>query len=381
MAETVTGTAYSTNLTVETPIDIDDMIYVLSPKDLPLLFGVNSDGLPLLPSAPTGDTTYYWLEEDVLLPRGTLNEALDDTETGIDVATGDGAKFRVGDAIRIEDEIMTVTAVATDTLTVTRGTAGTAAATHVTGLEVVGLGSYVAEGSIVTNNMKGRDKYSNYTQIHSAKLSMSRTEQGIRKYGVPVELARQTMNNMQHFMQSQEQNVLYGVKAMSSTLRMSGGLDHFITTNEDSTSEWLTVDVVEAMQQAAYDEGGMWDVLMAQPKAFGALNNTLGQERIQTVTVDDPRRGRQPATRVITEFGEVTLHRHRWVRKTDAFGIKRGNIVRRVFQPTIMQPLAKTDDTDSFMVVGEFGLLVKGQAHMCKFSGLDTSAAMPADLV
>ncbi len=383
MAEILTGTAYSTNLTVETPIVIDDMIYVLSPQDLPLLFGVNTDGLPVLPSVPTGDTTYYWLEEDVLLPRGTTNEALDSSETAIDVTDGDAAKFRVGDAVRIDAEVMTVTAIddSTDTITVTRGTAGTTAATHVTGAEIIGLGSFVAEGSVVQNAMKGRDKYSNYTQIYTAKLSMSRTEQGIRKYGVPVELARQTMNTMQHFYQGMEQSAMYGVKYMSGTLRQTGGLVGSITTNVDTTSEWLTVDTIQTQQQAAWDQGGMFDLVMAQPKAFDALNNISGVERVQTVTVDDPRRGRQPASSVNTEFGTVTLHRNRWCRSADAFGLKRGTFMRRVFQPTIFQGLAKTDDTDSFFVVYEGGFMCKGQAHQARWSGLNASAGLPTELV
>jgi hypothetical protein len=63
-----------------------------------------------------------------------LNEALDTTETGVDVVSG--AAFSANDIILIEAEQMFVVSISTNTLTVTRGYNGTTAAAHVTGLNV-----------------------------------------------------------------------------------------------------------------------------------------------------------------------------------------------------------------------------------------------------
>ena len=60
----------------------------------------------------------------------TLAEALDTSETGIDVTSG--ALFSVGDLIRFENEFGYVSAVVTNTLTNTRGENGSTAAIHVT---------------------------------------------------------------------------------------------------------------------------------------------------------------------------------------------------------------------------------------------------------
>jgi len=57
-----------------------------------------------------------------------LNEALDDSETAIDV--DDGTVFQVGDYIKVESEIMKVKSISTNTLTVDRGAMSTTAATH-----------------------------------------------------------------------------------------------------------------------------------------------------------------------------------------------------------------------------------------------------------
>jgi hypothetical protein len=383
MAQELVGPSfYSYDLQVETKINIDELIYILTPEDLPLLSGIGSDGLGVIGKAPVDNTVFYWMEEDVPLPRATLNEALDTSETGVDVVAGDAVKFAVGDAVRIDDEIFLVTGVNTSTevLTVTRGALGSTAASHSSGAEIIGLGTVLAEGDIGSANFQGRDKYSNYTQIFSKKLTVSRTEQSIPKYGVPNELNKQMRNAMLHCNVGIEQAALYGIKYEDSATRVrsTGGLNSFITSNVDSSSDWITVSAIEALQQTAYDNGGSFEFITARPAAFQALNNTMGNERIQTVTVEDARRGRRRASVVMTEFGEVTLVRNRYVRKTDAFCYSRDNFIQRVFQPLVAQKLAKTNDTDSFMMVAECGFQVKGQDHMAKFTALDLTAALPA---
>lgn len=383
MAQELVGPSfYSYDLQVETKINIDELIYILTPEDLPLLSGIGSDGLGVIGKAPVDNTVFYWMEEDVPLPRATLNEALDTSETDVDVVAGDAVKFAVGDAVRIDDEIFLVTGVNTSTevLTVTRAALGSTAATHTSGAEIIGLGTVLAEGDIGSANFQGRDKYSNYTQIFSKKLTVSRTEQSIPKYGVPNELNKQMRNAMLHCNVGIEQAALYGIKYEDSATRVrsTGGLNSFITSNVDSSSDWITVSAIEALQQTAYDNGGSFEFITARPAAFQALNNTMGNERIQTVTVEDARRGRRRASVVMTEFGEVTLVRNRYVRKTDAFCYSRDNFIQRVFQPLVAQKLAKTNDTDSFMMVAECGFQVKGQDHMAKFTALDLTAALPA---
>lgn len=375
---------YSYDLTVETKINIDELIYILSPMDLPLLSGVGGDGVPILPRTPVDNTIFYWLEEEIPLPRGTCAEVLDDTETALTMATGDAVKFAVGDGIRIDDEVMVITAIdtSTDVIDVTRGSASltnTTAAAHVINSEVIGLGTILVEGSVGSTNFQGRDRYSNYCQIFSRKIQASRTGQRIPKYGVASELSKQTMNTMQALNLGVEQSALYGVKHLvtATNRRQTGGLDYYIATNEDTTSDWLTVDAIEAQQANAYNNGGMFNVIMSQPKNFAALTNLTGNERVTTVSVEDARRGRSAAVSVMTEYGEVMLARNRWCRNADAFGYSRENFVMRQFQPLVMEKLAKTDDTDTFMMVCELGFQVKGEAHMAKWSGLDATTALP----
>lgn len=379
---------YSYNLTVETKINIDELIYVLSPKDLPLLHGIGADGVPLLSKVPVDNTIFYWLEEEVPLPRATLLTTMNSSVTSVVLTTGEGVKFAPGDGIRIDDEVIIITAVdtTTDTLTVTRGSASltnTTAASHTSGAEVIGLGTILVEGSIGSTNYQGRDRYSNNTQIFSKKMQVSRTEQRIPKYGVPNELNRQTLNAMQNLSQGREQAAMYGVRHVvtATNRRQTGGFDFFVTSNVDTSAQWLTVENIETRLQLAYDKGGSFEYIMARPAAFQALNNIAGNERVQTVTIEDARRGRSRATTVMTEFGDVQLVRNRWMKRNNAFGMGRENFIERVFQPLVMEKLAKTDDTDQFMMVAETGFEVKGQDHMAKWTALDPSAALPVNLI
>lgn len=385
MAQELAGPAfYSYDLTVETKVNIDELIYILSPMDLPLLSGTGADGVPLMPRTPVDNVEFFWLEEQVPLPRGTLASTINNSVTSVTLNTGDAVKFAVGDGIRIDDEVMTVSAINTTTevLTVVRGSAtdtNTTAASHTAGADVIGLGTILVEGSIGSSNFQGRDKYSNFTQIWSKKLTVSRTEQRIPKYGVPNELNKQTLNTMQSLNLGIENAALYGVKHTRTTdnRRQTGGLNHFVTSNVDASSYWLTIEAIEDMQQLAYDKGGMFEVLMSRPVNFQALNNIAGNDRISTVNLEDSRRGRRRAITVMTEFNEVTLVRNRWVRANNAFAYSRDNFVYRVFQPLITQRLAKTDDTDSYMMVCEGGFQVKGQDHMAKWTALDATQALP----
>src|SRR3990167_8250687 len=78
-----------------------------------------------------------------------LAEALDTSETGVDVT--DGTLFNVGDGIQVENEIMLVTAIVTNTLTVTRAIQSTTAATHADTTDVYKIGPAIGEIANITN--------------------------------------------------------------------------------------------------------------------------------------------------------------------------------------------------------------------------------------
>ena len=103
-----------------------------------------------------------------------LNEALDDSETGVDV--DDGSKFASGDYILVGQEIMKVTGVSTNTLTVTRGL------TNNTGTTAVSAGSHIAaahaDNSVVTLIFDASDTSYIFTGWNIASASSTTTIDG-----------------------------------------------------------------------------------------------------------------------------------------------------------------------------------------------------------
>lgn len=385
MSQTATNPMDSYDLTTETKINIDELIKLLNYDDLPMLGGVNADGFATIAKQPVDNTIFYWLEQDMPVPRSSVATALATTVTSLVLPAGEAVKFAAGDAIRINDEVLYVSAVAsTTTLTVVRAQQGTSdpGADHAVGAEVIGLGTFLDEGDIGQQQFQGRDKYSNYTQIWTSQINMTRTQQRIPKYGVPSELGNLVRQVMLSEGINQEQSFLYGEKYQSDPKRATGGLEYFLTTNvigNGTSGDWLTVTEIEARQQTAYDAGGLFDTIVSRPRNFAALNNAEGTERVRTDWMDQYR-GRRRATSVVTEFGEVELYRNRHVKATDAFGINREDLSCRVMQPSVISPLAKTDDRDKWMYVCEMGFQVKGESHMVYWNGLDNTASFPSTL-
>jgi hypothetical protein len=80
------------------------------------------DGTPITAQAPAAAMK-------IVVPDSEqLNEALDTSETDVDV--DDGNYFLVGDLLRIDDEIMEVVSISSNTLTVVRGSHGSTKASH-----------------------------------------------------------------------------------------------------------------------------------------------------------------------------------------------------------------------------------------------------------
>ena len=90
-------------------------------------------------SFPTGgravEIAARWGYSDVrVTSTATLAEDLDASETGVDVSSG--TVFKVGQTLRLDSEDMEISAISTNTLTVTRGANGSTAATHSNGAAI-----------------------------------------------------------------------------------------------------------------------------------------------------------------------------------------------------------------------------------------------------
>ncbi len=385
------GKVTSYDLAVGVKINMDEAIYMISPIDSPFINGIGTDGRQLLGSSGVDQTTFKWMDEQLLLPRALVDVSNSSTGTGMDtceVSAADSYKFQLGDLITIMDRtavqtnvVLIITAINNTTGVLSLGGWANHASQAATigestsagnGDTVICLGTALAEGSDPGDaRTADRTIRSNYTQIFGpTPVNMTRTEQQITRYGVNDEFAKQLYGRSVENVITREQAYLYGqpVDDTSGKRRSTGGLNHFITSNVDTTTT-LTLASLESLMQECYNAGGVPDLLMANPTSLATLNDISDSGRVRTI-IDDPRRGRVPVTSVFHEFGETQMVRNRWCHSETAFVVKKEGIQRRIMQPLVVEALAKTGDSDSVMLLCEEGLQVKGETHMARFTNL-----------
>ena len=379
------GKVTSYDLAVGVKINMDELIYMISPTDSPFINGIGTDGRQLLSSSPVDQQEFKWMDEELLIPRATVTDtgAAGAGATDVTVSTSDIYKFQVDDLITIGEAdaavnaaVKRVTHVNTDagvlTLADWANSADWPATTAAHADTVICVGTALVEGSD-PGEARSADRTirTNCTQIFGpTPIHMSRTEQQVSRYGVSDEFAKQVYGRSVENVITREQAYLYGQynNDTSNKRRSTGGLNYHITSNTDTTTT-LTVAALEALQQKCYNAGGMPDLLIANPASFATLNAVSDSGRVRTV-IDDPRRGRVPVASVFTEFGETQMLRNRWCHAETAFLVAKDGISRRVMQPLVVEALAKTGDSDKVQIVCEEGLQVKGEQHMGKFTTL-----------
>jgi hypothetical protein len=378
VAVPIEGKATSYELAVGVKINIDDLIYMISPMDSPLILGTDAQDTMVLGKAPVDQIEFSWLDEEILTPRVYIAAAATTGDTALTVTTNEGRRFATGDTARLmraagAQELVKVTAIATSTVTVTRGYQSTTAGTIASGDVLIGIGTALAEGSDPeAARHRDRDKRTNYTEIFGPyKIEMSATEQVVSKYGVNNEWAKQLFNRMREVYIRVDQAALYGVafNDTSNKMRGTGGLYHFLTTNANSSATEFTLTNITSMQQDCYNAGDVPTVAIVNPNSLADLNDTENTSRLR-VTYDDGRRGRRRVETLDTEYGSLTIIRDRWVHPHNAFLVKPGAITRRILRPMQYEVLAKTGDADKGMIVGEEGFEIKGQQHMGVFTKL-----------
>ena len=379
------GKVTSYDLAVGVKINMDELIYMISPTDSPFINGIGTDGRQLLGSSGVDQQEFKWMDEELLIPRATVTDtgSAGAGATDVTVSAADSYKFQVDDLITIGEADAAVNA-AVKRVTHVNNTAGVLtladwansadwpATTAAHADTVICVGTALVEGSD-PGEARSADRTirTNCTQIFGpTPIHMSRTEQQVSRYGVSDEFAKQVYGRSVENVITREQAYLYGQynNDTSTKRRSTGGLNYHITSNTDTTTT-LTITALEALQQKCYNAGGMPDLLIANPASFATLNAVSDSGRVRTV-IDDPRRGRVPVASVFTEFGETQMLRNRWCHAETAFLIAKDGISRRVMQPLVVEALAKTGDSDKVQIVCEEGLQVKGEQHMGKFTTL-----------
>lgn len=255
-------------------LDIERGIKFLNPKD---------NGIKFVKRliANRGDTVaksykHEWNETALPVRRETVT--IDDSATTLTVGNAYG--YQIGDLIRMDDEIVRVTALASSTtLTITRAYAGTSAAAHSSKV-AYNLGTAAVENATApAGTSLNADRLYNYVQTFHRAVDLSADEiaQMSAEMGNPfnAQLERITL----FFWKLVAQAVFKGVRYEDGTnkIHVMGGIDYFMTTNPTSAGGALTLALIDAEILQIVQAGGDPDVLVMSPyqkQKLDALDTT-----------------------------------------------------------------------------------------------------------
>ena len=384
-----TGTLTTYNLTTGVKLNVENIIWVLSPTDVPLQGTMGADGRSALSSDTCFEKKIEWLDEVLLMPNSNLAATANTADTYITVsstaANAGVLNFQTGDVLVIDSpsqvagvtgvqETVYVTGYGTtaNTLTVTRAFAGSTAVIHSNTVTVKGVGQANPEGSDA-GSARAVDRVDrfNYNQIFGpVVVQVSGTENSIQKYGLTTtEFDKQVGNRIKETCVNYELALLYGItyENAGTGQRTMGGISSYITTNVDLTTTVLTETALLSQLKACFDNGGSPDRLVMGSRQKQVMS------QVQSANIryaqDTNIRG-QKIDYYDSDFGRQMLILDRWCRPSDIFIFERDQATMATLRPLTFEMLAKTGDSSKGQVIGEKSLWYRKQSHSAQLNAL-----------
>ncbi len=346
--------------------DVSDIIGIVSPYETPLLDHLGD------PQRSATSTVHEWLEDTLLPNTDTVDGAATISATSIDVDHGE--RFRIGDQIQPEGsrEVIFVTAVSSNTLTVSRAYGGTTAASISDNTTVRILGNAALEGDDApTTRFTNRSRKLNYTQIFTASVEVSGSQLAARQVALDDEMDYQKQERLRELVRDLENCVINGAANTSNamgnaaTRRTMRGIIPSITSNiVDGGTNTLTEATLNAALRNIWEQSnGSIDTIVVSGAQKRAINGFVTASR-----------GFGPATERFkdlvsvyeSDFGVCRVVLSRWVPRDTVLMLDSSRIdvlplSGRSFQ---YKPLAATGDSESGQVLGEYTLEMRNEnAH------------------
>ena len=350
-------------------------VFLYDPQVNPLLTIVTNR----IPSKPANEVEFKWLEDSPVPSWYTVPAGASNVATSFAVNTGAGAYILANNHVLKNmntGELIKVTGVATDTLTVTRGYAGTtgttiAATDNILNLRgAFGQGTNTAVALATTKATK-----SNFVQIRKTTVSVTKTLEAVELYG-GSERSYQRMKAAQEHARDWEHITLHGVKgsvvaAQANPVFLTGGLDYFISTNVLSVgtsgvlteSEWLDY-LPNVFRYSVSGSPGKSKVLFASAELINTINS-WGIAKLQTTPASD--RASQTygidIKEYVSGFGRLMVVYHPLLEQGAAgrgYIVDIDGVMMRPLRPTVLNTNVQANDADVYTdeYLTEAGIMV-----------------------
>ena len=361
---------YSTYVnTAENKRVITDYIALLDPSDAPFIEAIGGlDGAASKFRFTNQGTLVEWIE-DTLAPltgvfalTATANSATNVTSLKV----ADGNMVQPGHILLTGTELLWVSANSSGVLTVTRSLGSSTMVTLATDASFSIVGMARLEGAdsdpigytdLSTN--------SNYTQIFHKEIKQTGTAPYQDRWGMTDQMQYESAKSIPEMMRLIERTLQYGKRAAGSTTtpRMMGGYQEFITTNKASGANMsvssLIPGIIEDAVELVYNAGGAGDFLaIVNPATYQKIKNAYDSSSYVRYAPEQNRFGTL-VDRIVTPFGDVSFVIDRWQLSNLIPILKLDNVGMLTLRPWQVEDLAKTGDAEKKQLVGEYTFCLK----------------------
>jgi len=370
-----TGKAtYSAGTTLpELAEDVSDLIGIVSPYETPLLDALGD------PMREATSTHHEWLEDELLPNKDAINDSTYTNPTqDTDFVVDHGSRFRIGDQIQVEgsEELMLVTNVNSNTLTVVRGYAGTTAEALADNKVTNILGNAALEGADKPGaRFTTRVRRGNYTQIFTAVVEVSGTDIAASQLGLADEMDYEKQERLRELLRDMENTVINGgqpssnPEGSSSVRRTMKGIIRHLSSNIFHTGDSgfpTGTDLDEA--KINYVLRKIWE--SSSGNADLIVVGGFQKRKINAFCADSRTYGANDTTFTNmvsiyeSDFGVCRIITSRWMPQDAALFLdsSRTSVLPLAGRSFYFKPLASSGDYESGELIGEYTLELRNEA-------------------
>ena len=364
--------------------DVSDLIEIMSPYETPLLDALGN------PLREASSTHHEWLEDELLPNKDAVNDGtFTDPDADTQFVVDNGSRFRAGDQVQIEgsSELMLVTAVNGDTLTVVRGYAGTTAENLADNQVINILGNAALEGDDKPwARFTNRKRSGNYTQIFTAAVEVSGTDVAASKLGLADEMDYQKQERLRELIRDLENTVINGGPPTSNpqgsdTVRRSmKGIVRHLQANifETGMSSFPTGEDLDeakinhALRQIWANSNGNIDLIVVGGFQKRRINSFVSSSR--SYAAGDTKFS-DLVNIYESDFGVCRIVTTRWMPQDAALLLdsSRISVLPLAGRSFHFKPLASSGDYECGELIGEYTVELKNEAAHGIIRGLSIS--------
>lgn len=364
--------------------NLSPLIRMIDWTEAPLIRRLGVDGQGKFNLVSVGPKVEWF--EDAMSPRATtVASNYTAGQTSLVVATGTGAYFKTGDIIKVENELLYVSSVATDTLTVVHSFGGSTNANHNSGVAVNLATIARLEGADwTTGHTTTVSNPYNHTQILAEAVKVSGSEAKNPEYVADV-MSRSiakligggdgmgSKGKAGKLAILLEQTFFYGRRAVGSdsASRAMGGFNQYVSTNTTNLSDSaLTRKHIEDEMQKCYLAGGSPDLLICGAWVKRKISGFY--EKYITTTRSE-KRGGSVITTMETDFGEIEIMFDKWCPESELYIIEADRMGWVTYRPFQVFDRPAGGDYMVKDVLGEYSFVLTNETAHAKIYGISTT--------